>query len=422
MNTNADGTDPDRTGRNNAGPVDMGPVEAGPEVTGPAITDPALPPDPAGGWSRQVVTLPRALAVPPATSAMVQPAGVLAADGTPCALAATWRGPRPMMTPPDPPGAAPARLPGRHLYAGQLWAHFGHFLCESLPRLWALDHPDLRATPLDGIVFLPKRPGRVEALSGWQHEMFSLLGIDLPIRVLDRPTEVEHLVVPGQGFGIGSMFAGTPEFRSFIQDRFARNVAADGTDRLYLSRSALGGAEGGILCERRIEENLQRAGYTVFHPQQHSIATQVAAYRAARSVVGPDGSAFHMLAFADPTPKDVAVILRRSSGVPDGIATHIAGFTGRAPRLIDALVADWVPKGTGRANRNAFGQVDFARLQAELAAAGFIEDAEPWAAPRFREIRAEAAGRTDAKRGIALVRRLRPGTKAATGGKAASPS
>jgi hypothetical protein len=348
---------------------------------------------------------------------MVQSAGVLDADGRPCPGAVTWRGERAMMTPPDHPGDKVARLPGRHLYAGQLWAHFGHFLCESLSRLWALDHLE---APLDGIVFLPKRPGRVEALSGWQHEMFSLLGIDLPIRVLDRPTEVEDLVVPGQGFGIGPMFAGTPEFRSFIQDRFARNVTADGTERLYLSRSALGGAEGGILGERRIEENLQRAGYTVFHPQQHSIATQVAAYRAARSVVGPDGSAFHMLAFADPTPRDVAVILRRSSGVPEGIATHIQGFTGRAPHLIDALVADWVPEGTGRANRNAFGQVDFARLQATLTAAGFVEEGEPWTAPRFREIRAEAAGRADAKRGITLTRRLRPGAKVAKDGKAAT--
>ena len=373
----------------------------------PLGADPTLPPDPAGGWSHEIVTLPGALAVPPSVSAMVQPAGVLAADGTPCAHAVTWRGARPMMTPPDTPDGAVARLPGRHLYAGQLWAHFGHFLCESLPRLWALGH----AGQLDGIVFLPKRPGRVEALSAWQHEMFDLFDLGLPVRVLDRPTRVEELVVPGQGFGIGPMFAGTTLFRSFVRDRFARGVAADGPDRLYLSRSALGGAEGGILAEPMIEANLSAAGYSVFHPQQHGIAAQVAAYRAARAVVGPDGSAFHMLAFADPAPKDVAVILRRSSGVPDGIATHIAAFTGRAPQMIDTLVADWVPAlpdgSTGRANRNAFGQVDFARLQQALTDGGFLPPGPPWPAPRFREIRAEAEGRAGRKHGLTLVRKLR---------------
>jgi capsular polysaccharide biosynthesis protein len=347
---------------------------------------------------------------------MVQPAGVLDADGATCLHAATWRGARTMMTPPAPPEGPVARLPGRHLYAGQLWAHFGHFLCESLARLWALD----RAGPLDGIVFLPKRPGRVEALSGWQREMFALFGVDLPVRVLDRPTVVEELVVPGQGFGIGRMFAGTPEFRDFVRDRFAPGVIPDGPDRLYLSRTALGGAEGGILGERHIEENIARCGYTVFHPQAHTIATQVAAYRAARAVVGPDGSAFHMLAFADPTPKDVGVILRRSSSVPEGIGTHIAAFTGQAPHLIDALVADWVPEGTARANRNAFGQVDFARLQARLAAAGFIDDGVRWTAPRFREIRAEAERRADPKRGIVLVRRLKPEAKGERAHKGAS--
>jgi hypothetical protein len=367
--------------------------------------DPTLPPDPGGGWSRAVVALRDAVAVPPTVSALVQAAGVLAADGTPCPLAVTWRGGRAMMTPPARPDGPVARLPGRHLYAGQLWAHFGHFLCESLPRLWALDH----AGPVDGIVVLPKRPGTPAALLPWQREMLALFGIDAPIHILNRPTEVEELLIPGQGFGIGPMFAGTPEFRAFVRDRFARAIASAGPDRLYLSRSALGGAEGGILAERQIEARMEAAGYTVFHPQKHPIAAQVAAYRAARAVVGPDGSAFHMLAFADPAPRDVAVILRRSLGVPDGIATHIAAFTGRAPRMIDALVADWVPEGTGRANRNAFGQVDFAQLQAALTDGGFIPPGPPWPAPRFRDIRAEAEGRTSLKDGIRLVQKRRDG-------------
>jgi hypothetical protein len=253
--------------------------------------------------------------------------------------------------------------------------------------------------------------------------MFDLLDLGLPVRVLDRPTVIEELVVPGQGFGIGPMFAGTALFRAFIRDRFARGVAAEGQERLYLSRSALGGAEGGILAERMLEARMEQAGYTVFHPQQHSIAVQVAAYRAARAVVGPDGSAFHMLAFADPAPKDVAVILRRSSGVPDGIATHIAAFTGRAPRMIDALLADWVPEGTGRANRNAFGQVDFAQVQVALTEGGFIAPGPAWPAPRFREIRAEAEGRADLRGGLRLVRKRRPGRRdAAAPTPAADPA
>lgn len=385
-------------------------------------SDASLPPDPAGGWSHEIATLPGALAVPPLVSAMVQPGGVLAADGTPCLHAVTWRGTRPMLSPPALPEGPFARLSGRHLYAGQLWAHFGHFLCESLPRLWALAH----AGGLDGIVFLPKRPhqvtGRAEPLLAWQREMFELLDLGLPVRILDRPTVIEELVVPGQGFGIGPMFAGTSLFRSFVRDRFARGVVPDGPERLYLSRAGLGGAEGGILAETRIEASLAQAGYTVFHPQRHSIAAQVAAYRAARAVVGPDGSAFHLLAFADPTPKDVAVILRRSSGVPDGIGTHIAAFTGRAPRMIDALVADWVPAGpdgsTGRANRNAFGQVDFALLQAALTDGGFIAPAPPWTPPRFREIRAEAEGRAGRKHGLTLVRKLRRDRTAKAAGDA----
>lgn len=386
------------------------------------------PPDPGGGWSRAILRVPGAVVVPPVTSALVQACGVLDARRQFCAASATWRGLRATMVAPQAAPEPVARLAGRHLWCGQLWSHFGHFLCESLSRLWALDA--LGDDPPDSLVFVPKRPvtgGAPDPVPGgaalmrFQRDCLDLLGITIPVTLIDRPTEVEELITPGQGFGLGAISTGTPEFRAFIGARFGREVAPEGPERLYLSRSALGGREGGALLEDRLEANLARAGYEICHPQHHSLADQVARYRAARAVVGLDGSAFHLFAFAAQPgqagrpARRAAIILRRNSKVYQPLAAHVGAFTGVAPAILSALSADWVPEGRGRAGRYSFGQLNFPALAAGLRDAGFINGSDDWHWPRWREQKA-AIGAIEAGKRIRLVRlgqRKRPAPPAA---------
>lgn len=365
------------------------------------VSDTTLGPDPATGWSREIVVVRDALVMPPTLSAMVQPCGVAGPDGW-VGHAATWRGRRPMMVPPDTLPRPSARLEGRHLWCGQLWAHFGHFLCESMARIWALADTDR----IDGLIFIAKRPGRVEKLKGWQADYLALLGIDLPVTVLAEPTEVAELVVPGQAFGLGPIDRATPEYRAFFHDRFCKDVVAAGPKKLYLSRSALGGLEGSVILEEMLEANLVAAGYEVFHPQKHSIAEQVAHYRAATHVLGLDGSAFHMFGFVARADQKAAVILRRNSSVPNGLVHQIEAFTGRRPDVVAHVVADWVPQHKERAGRYSFGQLDFAAVAAELQDLGYIDNAADWKIPRFREVR-KAIEDFGASKKLEFIRKLR---------------
>ena len=67
---------------------------------------------------------------------------------------------RAAMTPPPWPQRRD-HLPGRWLWGGVLMDHFGHFLTESTPRLWAIG---ALKDQLDGLVFLHKRNGEVANL------------------------------------------------------------------------------------------------------------------------------------------------------------------------------------------------------------------------------------------------------------------
>jgi len=358
-----------------------------------------------------------ALVIPPVVSGLVQACGVMEADGLCLPQSLTWRGQRAMMTAPALPDGPVKHLAGTHLYGGQLWMHFGHFLCESLSRLWALDAggPVTADRPLS-LVFIPKRPDSGAAIKAFQTQFMALLGIELPITVLTSPTQVERLIVPGQGFGLGAIAAGTPEFRAFTRRRMAQDVVARGGPSLYISRSALGGLEGGIALEEALEANLAAAGYEIFHPQQHSLEEQVARYRAASRIVGLDGSAFHMFGFVGRPDQRTAVILRRNSSVYQGLERQITAFTGTPPQIIRAVVADWLPEGKKRAGRYSFGQLDFEAVGAALREGGFIAPDADWRVPKWRELK-QALGVIEKDKGFALARKTRPERQKRQAGK-----
>lgn len=361
-----------------------------------AVTSAREAPDPDAGWSRSIATFRAALVVPPRTAGLRQKTGVIDAEGAECPEAATWRFDRPITLAPDPVRPNET-LDGRWLWAGSLYAHFGHFLVESLSRLWALEA--LARRPPAGILYVPKRPGQPPELARFQAEVFAALGVDVPVRVAFTPVRVEELVVPGQGFGLGRISRGTPEMRQAMRCRFGAGIAPEGPERLYVSRSRMGVA-GGIAGEPALEALLEAEGYEIFHPQEHDIATQIARYKAARCVIISDGSAGHLFAHVGRADQNVAYLARRSHWT-QGPTTHIASFCGTPPIMPRTIHREWVAEDAKRHRGVAFSLHDFEALQCCLREAGFVGSGTVW--PRLSEEAAEAYVRSVAPQ-IGFVR------------------
>lgn len=272
-----------------------------------------------------------------------------------------------------PPGRPSRRLAGRFLYGGQMNHHFGHFLCESLSRLWPFGDPAFR---VDGILLLPRRKGSLRGSLSFQTEMFDLLGPLPPVQLIDEPVVVDELVVPEQAFGIGRLASGTPAFRAFIHDRFARDIAPEGPERIYISRAHLSATRGGSVGEDIVLRRLKREGYTVFYPEEESLAMQIARYRAARQVVAIEGSALHLFGFVGRPHQRVAQIVRRSDGDAAGaMARQLEAFCGRPVTMIDAIRREWNIAGRDRLDSRSVVELDPPAIGEQLQAAGFVEKA-----------------------------------------------
>lgn len=339
------------------------------------LNDPNLRPMPEGGWSEKIMTLQDAKVIPPTISAFTQPAGVLHSDGSYCPEGALWRRFRPITTEPDDPETVTQKLTGRWLWGGVLWAHFGHFLVESTSRIWALNRSE---EPYDGILFIPKRPRVGDAVRGFQRAFLDQIAPGLPIHVATEATEVEELVVPGQGFGLGSITNGTQKFRDAIHQNFATDIKPDGASKLYISRSALGLGKGGMLGEEKLEDYLRTEGYDIFYPEKYSIETQLARYKAATHVIAADGSALHLFAMVGRPDQKVAMILRRKAGANNLLARNVAHFCNCTPMIIDALYTEWVRGTQLKSNRLSFGELDHEVIGRGLVAGGFVGPDVKW--------------------------------------------
>jgi capsular polysaccharide biosynthesis protein len=311
----------------------------------------------------RVETLHEATVVPMAEGPD-QACGVLRADGSFCKISATRLSAGRVTGTPDAPQTT-TPLAGRQLFAGLGRHHFGHFLVETITRLWALDGA---AKGCDGIVVVPKHGIDFGAVMRRRlGQFFDLLSGGLPVHIADTPLKVETLYIPTQGFGHMSWLTATAEFRRHTRERLTSQIAPEGPEKLYVSRSALKDAAQAMDKEARVEAMMEKAGYTVFHPQQHSLRTQCSRYMAAKQIVGPDGSAFHLAPFVLQKGTRLGLIQRRHrQDVFDALVAQIHAFCAAELVTLNPLL----PPGEGRDPDSA--QVFFRQLKRDLKRSGFL--------------------------------------------------
>ena len=189
-------------------------------------------------------------------------------------------------------------------------AAFGEWLTEVLGFLWPLlvDTPDA----LKGLPVLLGDASLDDPLLEELHRLMRQLHlVPLLNQHLPPAVHLERVVVPQPSL---RLHAGTSSlwWQSAVAlgDWLADGVEAEPVEKLYLSRSALPDRCRLIPGEAELEQALAAKGWTIWHPQQHSLQVQVAALRAAEVVAGFHGAAWHGLGWI-PTdaPKPKLILL-----------------------------------------------------------------------------------------------------------------
>jgi hypothetical protein len=208
-------------------------------------------------------------------------------------------------------GAAPVDLPGTWYYGGYWFGHFGHWLLETFPGLWAHRGED--------VLFHPFASNTVQ--QPYQKRLLELAGITASPRFVDSALRVESLVVPARQSAVNGFVdvAGVALFQ-----RVAAKVRSSSRRQrlVWLSRSklkpekgALVGPDRMIANERALDEVFAEHGCEVVHPQELEIDEQIRVVREARLIAGVEGSALHLSLFAQP---GLHVLVLGSARRPNG--------------------------------------------------------------------------------------------------------
>lgn len=336
-----------------------------------------------------------------------QVCGVFRPDGTLVDLSKTLSIGGYLSPPPPIPEMPSVRRDGAWVFGGQLYHHFGHGLIYSASRLWAIRRLLQNGVPLKGILFHERHstePKGDMALPRNLRQTLDVFQPGIPVATTGTTERVETLYVPQQGMSTHpSLFLGLDEQRRFMRDNAARIEPNAAQRDIYISRTRIGW-KGNHLFESEIERALALAGYHVFHPQQASLADQIATYRSARRLIAVDGSALHVAATAIPASARVAIISRREF-YAWALADQLRAFSGCDARVIEAHRDMYVAsRGLGRKSSWFGAQVttDFAILGTELVRHGFLETFPDWQVPTEVDLSARLAA-AKAKLGDDLV-------------------
>lgn len=192
------------------------------------------------------------------------------------------------------------------LYGGVLFWHFGHFLAESLHRLWCLDEINHQGP----IYFhVPTKDGQRynTELPAYAEEALNLLGITGDqIRLITSPLRFRLIHVPEQGRILGGK--GNAEYASHI-----RHINLSATNRcgtLYISRSQHLHS-GGILGELCLERILEAKGVDVIRPETIGLGEFARKVNNYDTLVFSEGSAVHVLELIKHLPARVIILCRR---------------------------------------------------------------------------------------------------------------
>ncbi|MDO6617641.1 DUF563 domain-containing protein [Shewanella sp. 6_MG-2023] len=183
---------------------------------------------------------------------------------------------------------------GRYLYLGFYTEHYGHFLLETLSRLWATKEADY-----DGFIFnefvIPRKTSGTSSLA---NACFSAFGIDLDkIHIVTEDTYFEYLFVPNSQFYIVNK--AHPSYIDTYQSIFTSHVSSqkEPHQRIYLSRSAVQKRKRKVLNEAQIEKAFIEHGFIIIHPQELSFTKQLEIFSQAKIMAGLEGSGLHNCVF-----------------------------------------------------------------------------------------------------------------------------
>ncbi len=211
--------------------------------------------------------------------------------------------------------AAPMRhlvTGGRYVYGGMVKLHYGHFIANTLSRLWIFAR--LKPAPEDRIVFHSYCGPKPWFSRPFIRETLAALGIaEHNVVVWHRPIRIDRLSLPQTSFNeqhsVHQVYGDL--CRQIGRAILGPAKLVPNTTPVYLSKSALQAGVGRIENETIVEGILAAEGFDIVHPEELSFPDQIRLFSERAHIMAVVGSALHTSIFTQAANRITAI-----SGTP----------------------------------------------------------------------------------------------------------
>jgi capsular polysaccharide biosynthesis protein len=223
------------------------------------------------------------------------------------------------------------------LLGGHLMSQYGHFILESMSRLWARDlFPNLP------IVFT--RPGKWRDPPPYGTEVIDALGLRERMRLIEQPTLLRNVVCPDTAIKYrwrACTLVDEPHVA--VADAVRIPHRRPWRRPVYLTRSGLADDLRKSEAEPELEADLAGRGFDIVRPEELSLPEQISLFEQAPLIVGTVGSAMHTALFSRSSA--ALAVLNWGRGfenylLVDSVKTHTSYYLKSMKRGADARRVD----------------------------------------------------------------------------------
>lgn len=176
------------------------------------------------------------------------------------------------------------------LYIGVARDHYGHFVLDSMSRMWAALDQDLPC------VFL----GTGKMSGDYYDEIMK--SMRFTVLTPERPTLYRNIWVPTPSLNVDQISSNADSAHLAVTERLHQKHSGRWDQPVFLSRRRLVSRARTFATnpvqEEKLETALVNAGYQVAYPEELPFADQVALFNECPKIVGLLGSAFHTALFS----------------------------------------------------------------------------------------------------------------------------
>lgn len=199
---------------------------------------------------------------------------------------------------------------GVTLYGGYYRPIWGHFLVNTMERLWYYFSSD--CPPIDRIVFVSDNQHNCNTGGGNIARFNQLAGLSSKFEIINRPHRFEQLIVPDQALTHLTFSHQFLQVFDVVKNAVKPNKKViEYPERVFLTRSRLKNArKNEINCEI-LDEFFKKNGFTVLSPEKMTLDDLILYFRHAKYIVSICGTLAHNFLFA-PNNAKFAIIERHA--------------------------------------------------------------------------------------------------------------